>query len=106
MKKLLIILLLCSISSFSQNIEKPDFVIKKQITGQTEVDGHISKEVFTFEATLQDVKIYDKDKKEYVLRKCNHEKCAIIHLQLKNTGIIIPAWNINGNTTYFNNTKL
>jgi hypothetical protein len=88
-KYILLSLLLSAINCFSQELKRSDFYTRHFIYENVEIDGHISKEVFILEANLQGVKIYDKDKKEYIFRKCKKDKCLIIHLESKiNDGTI------------------
>lgn len=70
-----------------------------EIKQKTEIDGHIVKDPIYFKATLDGVEIYDKDKNQYKIRKCNKDKCSIIHLELKN--IITSGYIINNNTNLF-----
>lgn len=63
------------------------------LLGKVEIDGHDfdnekSKDPVKFEADLDGIKIYDS-KREYQKRKCNIEKCKIIHLESKNSGTSI-----------------
>ncbi len=66
------------------------FEIKQKI----EIDGHIVKYPIYFKSTLDGIEIYDKDKKQYQRRKCNDNKCEIIHLEPKN---IITSGNVINN---------
>jgi len=95
MKKILF-LLLCTVSMYGQTTTS-DFKTSHIIFGNVEIDGHFPKSYFIFEATLEGVKIYDRDtKKEYKLRKCDIDKCKIIHLQEYNLGKLNP-YIINSN---------
>jgi len=87
MKKLIIILLFTI--GLNAQVTNPDFIQKTSITGTVEIDGHESKAFLILETTLKGIRIYNRDtNKEYQLRKCNKEKCDIIHLVIKNENIL------------------
>lgn len=99
MKKLLIIAVLMITANLSAQVSTPDFETKHIITGDIEVDGHKTKEKFIFKSTLTDIKITDDKGNEYQKRKCDTEKCKVIHLERKSYGTsIISGWN-GGKTT-------
>ncbi len=99
MKKILF-LLLCTVSIYGQTMTS-DFKTSHIIFGNVEIEGHFSKSYFIFEATLEGIKIYDRDtKQKYKLRKCDVDKCKTIHLEVENdfilsSGIIIQHLQIN-----------
>lgn len=109
MKKLLIIAVLMITSNLSAQSRfnfidyyKPS--VKILIQGNIEIDGHEfdngkSKDPIKFEADLDGIKIYDS-KNQYQKRKCDVEKCKVIHLEAKNIigTSIISGWN-GGKTT-------
>ena len=90
MKKILFLLLL-TVSSYGQSLNSPDFVNKYIISGKIELNGHEPKAIFIFEATLEGIKIYDRDSKQkYKLRRCGEKECKIIHLEEDNFGKLNP----------------
>lgn len=83
------------VKPIKKEIDSLVFEIKQKI----EINGHIVKTPVYFKATLDGIEIYDKDKKQYQRRKCNEEKCEMIHLEPKN--IITSGYIINNNPSWF-----
>lgn len=93
MKKLLIIIVLFSSFSYGQSNE---FYYKKDLFDyKIEIDGHITKEKIIFKATFDSIEFYDRKGNKYQRRKCNTEKCDILHLESTYSGKITIG-NISG----------
>lgn len=94
MKKLLIItgLLFVSLSYGQEH--------KELLKNKIEIDGHIVKEKIWFKANLDGIEIVDEKGNKYQRRKCSVEKCDVLHLENKNSGMeILPAFNWYGSPT-------
>ena len=104
MKKLLFIIGLLFVSlSYGQN----NFKIGKQIEPlildsgnriqvnylidncKIEIDGHIVKDKIWFKANLDGIEIVDEKGNKYQKRKCDTEKCDILHLEKNYSGSLI-----------------
>ncbi len=111
MKKLIIILLF-SVGLQAQTnsfdiIDRVNMSFDIELQNTIEIDGHTflnskSKDPIRFKATLDGIKIYDS-KKEYQKRKCDKEKCSIIHLEpksgyMQNGSIRLTPWLLNNTT--------
>lgn len=119
MKKLIIIAMLITTANLSAQLKSlPDAIIKGYVfsiegKGLTkiynkqnervgidfvknniiEIDGHLIIEPIYFKIDLNGIEIYDKNKKQYQKRKCENEKCNIIHLEAKSNGTsLINGW--------------
>lgn len=111
MKKLFIIAVLIITANLSAqsrfnvvDYEKPHVSIS--IQGKIEIDGHTfdnekSKDPVIFEADLNGIKIYNS-KTEYKKRKCDNEKCKVIHLQ--NKSYLTNISQSLNNTYFYQNT--
>lgn len=96
-------MLLCFRFGYAQNVSSPKFESKHLITGKIEIDGHIVKKEIHLKSTLEGIEIYDCDKKNYKLRKCDLKVCDIIHLELKD-GYITTSGSIKFLPNYMYNT--
>jgi len=64
-----------------------------------EINGHIVKDKIWFKANLDGIEIVDEKGNKYQRRKCNKDKCDILHLEVLNEGIRI-SYGCLINTSY------
>lgn len=103
MKKLFIIAVLTITANLSAQSNSFDFIDRVnasfdiELQNTIEIDGHTfenrkSKDPVRVKSNLDGIKIYDS-KKEYQKRKCDIEKCKVIHLEAKSYGnILLPNY--------------
>lgn len=109
MKKLLIIAVLIITANLSAQSKAFDFIDRTnasfdiELQNTVEIDGHTfvnqkSKDPVRVKSDLDGIKIYDS-KREYQKRKCDTEKCKVIHLEPKRYGTsTISGWGNGVNT--------
>jgi len=94
MKKLIIILIFTI--GLNAQTTTIDFKYNHIIHGNVEIDGHYDNDFFVLEATLEGVRIYKRDtKQDYKFRKCDKEKCDVIHLMPKSDYTINGSIRLN-----------